>query len=188
MLTLKAVFPVTERVAAGVSHRDMYMEILRSPGFWIWFVCMMLTATSELAPGQWVDLTLSNVVGMPGILVLIYVSALMFVMRHFAGAFAERLSAVGLLWFSSLLAAVGLYMLSMVSSPMGAFVAASVWGMGACFMYPTMLACVAERYPKGGAFLMGLMGFAAGMAVQFVLPIFGLIWLFDKRQKQSAGG
>ena len=32
---------------------------------------MMLTATSELAPGQWVDLALSNVVGMRGIVLLV---------------------------------------------------------------------------------------------------------------------
>ena len=46
---------------------------------------MFLTAASELAPGQWVDFALSRTVHMPGILLLVYVSALMFVMRHFAG-------------------------------------------------------------------------------------------------------
>ena len=185
-LALQLTFPVTERVAAGISNRDMYLEILRSPGFWLWFICMMLTVSSELAPGQWVDLALSNVVGMKGILLLIYVSAIMFVGRHFAGPVARRFSPVGLLWLSSLFAALGLYTLSMADSPASAFAAATVWAVGVCYMYPTMLASVAERYPRGGAWLMGLMGFAGGLAVQFVLPQMGTI--FDTAKIEAAGG
>jgi hypothetical protein len=164
----------------------MYLEILRSPGFWLWFICMMLTVSSELAPGQWVDLALSNVVGMKGILLLIYVSAIMFVGRHFAGPVARRFSPVGLLWLSSLFAALGLYTLSLADSPASAFAAATVWAVGVCYMYPTMLASVAERYPRGGAWLMGLMGFAGGLAVQFVLPQMGTI--FDTAKIEAAGG
>jgi MFS family permease len=181
-----AAFPVTERVAAGVGYAEMFREIVRSPGFLLWFFCMMLTATSELAPGQWVDLALSNVVGMQGIILLVYVSMLMFVMRHFAGPIAARVSPVGLLWFSSLLAAVGLYALSLADSPALAFAAATVWGVGVCYMYPTMLASVSERYPRGGAFFLGLMGFAGGLAVQFVLPWMGAI--FDRAKLDAAGG
>lgn len=181
-----AQFPVTERVAAGISSGEMFREIGRSPGFLIWFVCMMLTATSELAPGQWVDLALTNVVGMQGIILLIYVSGLMFVMRHFAGPIAGRLSPVGLLWFSSLFAAIGLYCLSLAESPLPAFAAATIWGIGVCYMYPTMLASVSERYPRGGAFFLGLMGFAGGLAVQFVLPLIGGI--FDRVKLEAAGG
>ncbi len=181
-----AEFPVTERVAAGIGYGEMFKEIGRSTGFLIWFFCMMMTATSELAPGQWVDLALSNVVGMQGIILLVYVSGLMFVMRHFAGPLAERVSPVGLLWFSSLFAAIGLYSLSVASSPLPAFLAATVWGVGVCYMYPTMLASVSERYPRGGAFFLGLMGFAAGMAIQFVLPVIGGI--FDSVKLEAAGG
>ena len=83
------------------------------------------TVTAELAPGQWVDLALTNVVGMPGIWVLIYVSALMFVMRHFAGPIVDRISSVGLLTVSCIAAAVGLYTLSAAGSPVAAFVAAN---------------------------------------------------------------
>jgi len=185
-LVFTAVFPVTERVAAGVSHREMYKEVFRSPGCFIWFGCMMLTATTELAPGQWVEIALTNTAGMPGILVLVYVSALMFVLRHFAGHIVKFISPVGLLWWSSLIAAVGLYLLSAAESPAPVFVAATVWGIGVCYMYPTMVASVSERYPRGGAFTMGIMGFAAGMAIQFFLPIMGSI--FDEARIQAAGG
>ncbi len=186
VLVVGAVFPVTERVAAGLETSAMFKEIFRSPGFLLWFFCMMLTATSELAPGQWVDLALSNVVGMQGIILLIYVSALMFVMRHFAGPIVTRLSPVGLLWISSLFAAAGLYILSIADSPFFAFGAATVWGIGVCYMYPTMLASVSERYPRGGAFFLGLMGFAGGLATQFVLPWMGSI--FDEAKLEAAGG
>jgi MFS family permease len=185
-LVLTAAFPVTERVAAGVSHRDMYREVLRRPSCFVWFGCMMLTATTELAPGQWVDVALSNMVGLPGILVLVYVSALMFVMRHFAGPVVRHVGPVGLLWFSSLIAAGGLYLLSAAEAPVPVFLAATVWGIGVCYLYPTMVASVSERYPRGGAFVMGIMGFAAGVANQTFLPIMGRI--FDEARVAAAGG
>jgi len=184
-LVSTTAFPVTERVAAGVSHTDMYREVLRSPSCFIWFGCMMLTATTELAPGQWVNVALTNMVGLPGILVLVYVSGLMFVMRHFAGRIVKRISPVGLLWWSSLLSAVGLYLLSVADSALPVFAAATVWGTGVCYLYPTMVASVAERYPRGGAFVMGIMGFAAGLANQIFLPIMGGI--FDRARIEAAG-
>jgi MFS family permease len=184
-LVSKAEFPVTERVALGIGYGDMLMHLVRSPGFLIWFVCMMGTVTAELAPGQWVDLALTNVVGMDGIWVLIYVSALMFVMRHFAGAIVERISSVGLLTFSCAAAALGLYFLTVADSPPLAFLAATVWGIGVCYLYPTMLGSVSERYPEGGAWFLGIMGFAGGLATQFVLPQMGAI--FDEAKIGAAG-
>lgn len=185
-LAMTAEFPVTERVAAGVSHAEMYAEIIRSPGVLVWLGCMMLTATTELAPGQWVDLALTNTAGMPGILVLVYVSGLMFVLRHFAGRIVRHISPVGLLWWSSLVAAIGLYWLGAAETPAIVFAAATVWGVGVCYLYPTMVASVAERYPRGGAFTMGLMGFAAGLANQLVLPYMGRV--FDAASLEAAGG
>jgi fucose permease len=181
-----STFPVTERVAAGVSYRDMFGELLKRPLFWVFWVCMFLTAAAELAPGSWVNISLSNIVGMQGILLLVYVSALMFVMRHFAGPIVARISSVGLMFASCLAAGVGLYLLSLADSPTLAFGAATVWGIGVCYMWPTMLAIVSERFPRGGAMAMGLMGFAGGMSIQFVLPQMGAI--FDTAKAQAAGG
>jgi MFS family permease len=147
---------------------------------------MWLTTSSELAPGQWVDLTLTHTVGMNGIFILIYVSSLMFVMRHFAGPIAHRLSSIGLLWLSSLLAAIGLFALSRANSPVTAMLAATIWGAGVCFMWPTMLAVVSERFVRGGALAMGLMGFTGGMAIQFLLPLLGRV--FDDAKNLAAGG
>jgi hypothetical protein len=53
-------------------------------------------------------------------------------------------------------------------------------------MWPTMLAIVSERFPRGGAMAMGLMGFAGGMSIQFVLPVMGGI--VDSAKAEAAGG
>ena len=148
---------------------EMFRELL-NPLFLVLFCSMFLTAASELAPGQWVDLALTRTVHMPGILLLVYVSALMFVMRHFAGPLVHKLSPIGLLWVSCLLASLGLVALSVANSPMTGLLAATIWGTGVCYMWPTMLATASERFPRGGALLMGLMGTAGTLSIQFVLP------------------
>jgi MFS family permease len=178
-------FPPTERAAAGVSMGEMFRELL-NPLFIILFAAMFLTAASELAPGQWVDFALSRTVHMPGILLLVYVSALMFVMRHFAGPLVHKLSSIGLLWFSCLMASLGLVALSVANSPVMGILAATVWGTGVCYMWPTMLATASERFPRGGALLMGLMGTAGTLSIRFVLPMMGAI--YDSKKIEIAGG
>jgi hypothetical protein len=178
-------FPPTERAAAGVSMKQMFRE-LGNPLFAVLFGSMFLTAASELAPGQWVDLALSRTVHMPGILLLVYVSALMFLMRHFAGPLVDKLSPIGVLWFSCLMASAGLVALSFAESPATGLLAATLWGTGVCYMWPTMLATASERFPRGGALLMGLMGTAGTLSIQFVLPLMGAI--FDHKKVAVAGG
>jgi MFS family permease len=185
VLTIGTKFPPTERAEAGIPAKQMFKEMIR-PMFLVWFCSMFLTAASELAPGQWVDMALSRTVGMRGILLLIYVSLLMFVMRHFAGAMAHKLSPVGLLWVSCLLASLGLLALSWANSPITGLLAATVWGTGVCYMWPTMLASSNERFPRGGALLLGLMGTAGNLSIYFVLPQMGAI--FDRTKVEVAGG
>ena len=178
-------FPPTERAAAGVSAKQMFRELL-NPLFFVLFFSMFLTAASELAPGQWVDLALSRTVHMQGILLLVYVSGLMFLMRHFAGPLVHKLSPVGVLWLSCLMASLGLVALSFAESPFTGLLAATLWGTGVCYMWPTMLATASERFPRGGALLMGLMGTAGTLSIQFVLPLMGAI--FDSKKVEVAGG
>ncbi|MFL6733127.1 MAG: MFS transporter [Sphingomicrobium sp.] len=179
-------FPKTESTAMGVPFKEMLAEPFKRPSFWIFPAIMFLTASAELAPGSWVDVSLTQTVGMPGIVVLIYVSAIMFIMRHFAGAIEHRISDMGLLCFCTLPAALGLYLLSVANSPATAIVAATLWALGVCFMWPTMLAAVAKRYPRGGSWTIGILGFAGAMAIYLVLPEIGKI--YDKAKLQAAGG
>ncbi len=179
-------FPKTESTVQGVPFPAMIAEPFKRPTFWIFPAIMFLTASTELAPGSWVDIALTQTVGMPGILVLVYVSAIMFVMRHFAGALERRLSDMGLLFFSTLPAALGLYGLSMASSPVTALAAATLWAFGVSFMWPTMIAAASRRFPRGGSWSIGIVGFAGAMAIYFVLPEIGKI--YDRAKLAKAGG
>lgn len=179
-------FPEPPATASAARTKDMMLEVVRRPSFFIWFGAMFLTASSELAPGQWLDVALTNRVGMRGVLLLVYVSALMFVFRHFAGRIAGKLSNPGLLWVSSLLAGIGLFLLSQAQSPAAAIAASTIWGLGVCAMWPTMLASVAERYPRGDAWALGLVGSAGALASFFVLPQLG--GMFDRAKVELAGG
>jgi len=186
VMCFMARFPLTERAAAGVSFGEMFKEIVRRPMFIVWFFCIWFTATAELAPGQRVDLALTTTDGMRGIWLLIYISGLMFVMRHFAGPLAHKFSPVGLLWVSCLLASVGLWWLSVANDPVTGFLAATLWGVGVCFLWPTMLATVNDRYPRAGSLALGLMGFGAMLAIYLFMPVMGRV--YDSSKIEAAGG
>ncbi|MDR3634580.1 MAG: MFS transporter [Isosphaeraceae bacterium] len=173
-LFLTQQFPVTERVASGVSHNDMLKQALR-PMFLLWAFCMLLTASTELAPQGMQSLVLEKTAGINGTYVLIGTSAIMFTLRHFAGHIAHRLSPVGMLTGSSLLSAIGLYALSFAYNTPTVIMAATIYGLGIVYFWPTMLGVTAERFPRGGAFLLGLMGCVGNIAIGVVSPLMGSV-------------
>jgi hypothetical protein len=69
---------------------------------------------------------------------------------------------------------------------MSALIAATGWGFGVCYFWPTMLATVAERYPRSGTMVFGLMGAAGAASTYVVLPILGGI--YDRARLAAAGG
>jgi MFS family permease len=168
-------FPPTERAASNVSNEDTIKEVLK-PGFLILVFAMLFTASVELAPGQWVDAILSKKVGFNAILVLVYVSMLMFVFRFFAGALAHKFSPIGLMCFSCVGAGLGLFALSYADGPVMGLLAATLWGMGVCYMWPTMLGISSERFPKSGALGMGLIGGMASIVINYGLKLIGQIY------------
>ena len=186
-LTLREKFPpVSASTDAPVSPGEMIKATLQNPTIFIWVVLMMFTASTEFAPGQWLDVALSQIVGMRGILVLAYVSGLMFVMRHFAGPLVKRLGNIGLLIVSSAFATAGLFALGAADSPVSVLLAATVWGFGVAYFWPTMLATVAERYPRSGTMVFGLMGSAGAACTYVVLPYLGAV--YDQAKLAAAGG
>jgi MFS family permease len=130
---------------------------------------MMITASIELAPNQWVESVLRRTADTSGTMILVYGSALMFVLRFFAGPIAHRISPIGMMWASVTITGIGLWLLSDVTSATMAYVTATIFYVGVCFMWPTMLGIVSERFPHGGAFTMGLMGFAGQFALGIVI-------------------
>ncbi|HEY8549249.1 MAG TPA: MFS transporter [Vicinamibacterales bacterium] len=175
VMALTQTYPQTERVASKVSTGEMWREAGR-PLFILLFVCMWMTAASELGPDQWFPSVMTSLTGIQGILFLVYTAGLMFVLRFYAGGLAHRLSPLGMLTICSVLCAAGLYWLGSLQpgvSPLVAFAAATVFGVGKTFYWPTMLGLTSEQFPRGGALLLALMGGAGMMSVAVALPIMG---------------
>ena len=179
-MALSQRYPPTERVASRVPTAEMWREALR-PLFLLLFACMWLTAATELGPDQWFPSVMGALTGLQGILFLVYTAGLMFVLRFFAGPLAHRLSPLGMLTGSAILSAIGLYWLGSLeagASPLVAFAAATVFGIGKTYFWPTMLGVTAEQFPKGGALLISLMGGAGMLSVSIALPLMGRV--FDR--------
>ncbi|MDX1937140.1 MAG: MFS transporter [Flavihumibacter sp.] len=166
----KLDFPVTERVASGVSTSEMYKSLL-TPLFWFMIICMFGTAITELFTGQWINLLLSNVTSNP-ILLLTITTGVMVVGRGLAEPVVHKLSPQGVLLASTVFAALGLYMLGHSTGNM-LFVGALVFGIGVCYFWPTMLGFVSENLPKTGAVGINLMGGAGMFAVSLYTIIMG---------------
>jgi len=97
------------------------------------------------------------VLGSPtlGTLFLVWTSFIMFVLRFFAGPIVHRITPLGLLAVSAAVAAIGLFWLSNAgSSPIVLFAAATFYGLGKTFFWPTTLGVVSEQYPRGGALML----------------------------------
>ena len=184
VLILGQEYPKTERVASGVSNADMTKEAF-NPLFLLLFVCMWMTAATELAPDQWFPSIMGKITGLQGVWFMIVTSAFMFVLRFFAGPLAHKVSPMGMLVGCSILSALGLFWLGSLkegSSAVMAFLAAGLFGIGKTYFWPTMLGVTSERFPKGGSLLMCLMGGGGMLSIAIALPIMGSA--FDK---QGAG-
>ncbi len=170
LLFFRQPMPRTERVDMGVSTGGMFAACL-NPVFLLMVVCMLMTAATELGPGQWIPSILENA-GVSGILVLVWITGLMAVGRQFAGPFVHRLQPLGMLLGSAVLSAAGLFLMSRSSGPV-LFASATVFAFGVCFFWPTMLGFVNERFPKTGALGLAIMGGAGMLSAGFVLPVIG---------------
>lgn len=214
LMLLRERFPVSERVAAGVSYREMLAEAgyisalivaalivievgrvfawpmtpqialiavltgvyafyTKSPGrplFIVMLLIMVPLATTELGTDSWISsLSEPEMVRMglqPG-WVLVYTSALMLVLRLFAGPLVHRFSPLGLLSICSVIAALGLYSLS-VASGVAILAAATLYGVGKSFFWPTSIGFVAEQFPKGGAVTMNVLAGVGMLAAGIV--------------------
>jgi hypothetical protein len=172
---LGAQFPKTERVASGVSFTEMVIAIA-NPLFLIFVACMAVTAATELGTGSWLEAVLKETANFSGILLLVYGAALMFVLRFFAGPIAHKISPIGLLTVSAVLAAIGLWMLSITDNQTMGFAAATVFYVGVCYFWPTMLGVISERFPRTGALGMGLMGASGFLGSAYFIAWMGGIY------------
>lgn len=214
LLLLRQTFPVSERVAAGVSYRDMLAEAgyvsalivaslivvevgrvfawptalqlvliaaltgiyafyTRAAGrllFIVMLIIMVPLATTELGTDSWITSLMEPEMVRMGLQpgwVLVYTSALMLVLRLFAGPLVHRFSPLGLLALCAAIAAVGLYSLA-VATGVAILAAATLYGIGKSFFWPTSIGFVAEQFPKGGAVTMNVLAGVGMLAVGIV--------------------
>jgi MFS family permease len=130
----------------------------------------------ELGTDSWI----SNITGRilesksAGLWLFIWTSGLMFVLRFFAGPIVHKINPLGLLFISAICGTIGLYLLGTTTTLAMCVIAATIYGLGKTFYWPTMLGVASERFPKGGALVLGIMG-GVGMLSAGLLggPIIG---------------
>lgn len=168
-------YPQTERVASNVSTGEMWAQMAK-PLFLLLFVCMWMTAAAELGPDQWFPSVMGALVPqLQGVLFLVYTAGLMFLLRTFGSGIAHK-NPIGTLFVCSILTGLGLYWLGSLqpgTSALVAFAAATLFGVGKSYFWPTMIGVTAEQFPRGGALLISLMGGAGMLSVAVALPIMG---------------
>lgn len=224
-------FPENERVAAGVSYREMLREfgilgmavvsvlvslqlmdffsnggstelstglkglfigigvlMLLSFGIYtkslgrglLFFLILVMVplATTEIGTDGWITSIMEGFAKEKGFhpgWVLVYTSAIMVVLRFFAGPIVHALTPLGLLCASAVLAVGGLYFLSSATGAM-LFVAATLYGFGKTFFWPTTLGVVAEQTPKGGALTLNAISGIGMLAVGVLgFPYLGVL-------------
>ena len=170
-------FPETERKAAGVPFADMFREITR-PLFLIIWAAMWLTAATELGPGSWIPTIFNRVMGgsaQAGILVVVWINGVMYLMRQFGANAAHAVSPVALIGITAVPAAAGLYLFSLANSVAAAFAAAALFASGVAFWWPTMLGITSERFPRGGALLLAIIGASGSFSTAIAGPVMGWI-------------
>lgn len=157
-ITVKESFPISEAKAAGVKFGEMFAQFFAPLLLFLLFLHACVGYV-ELGTDSWITNIMETQYAKNAFLLFIYTSAIMFVLRFFAGPIVEKINPVGLLFAGAVLGAVGLYFLGSVDNNLSLIVvAATIYGLGKTFFWPTMLGVVGERFPKGGALVMGAMG------------------------------
>jgi MFS family permease len=144
-------------------------------------IIMMPLATTEIGTDGWItDLMTGPMKAAdynPG-WILVYTSAIMMVLRFFAGPLVHKLSPLGLLAGCALLAIVGLSWLSKTATAGLAtiFAAATLYAIGKTFFWPTMLGVTSEQCPKGGALTLNTISGIGMLAVGILgFPFIGYL-------------
>ncbi|MCI0432867.1 MAG: MFS transporter [Gemmatimonadetes bacterium] len=148
------------QLALAVVPTALFAFVVRSfgrPMFVVLLLIMFLLATTELGTDSWIADIMRTVLESPtqGTLFLVWTSLIMFVLRFFAGPIVERITPLGLLAASAAIAALGLVWLSSAGTAVWMLLAAATfYGLGKTFLWPTTLGVVSEQYPRGGALML----------------------------------
>lgn len=155
-----------------------YVRSLGRPMFVFLCIIMIPLAITELGVDSWItplmEKDMKEIKWNAG-WVMVYASFIMTVLRFQAGPIVEKLSPLGLLATCAAIAAAGLCWLSLSTGFM-IFGAATLYGIGKTFFWPTMLGVVSEQFPKGGALTLNVVGGIGMLGVGVIgTPLMGLI-------------
>jgi fucose permease len=158
-------FPKTEIAEAGIPISEMFRYTFTSPKVLGLIALMVFTLGMEMGPMRWIPDVL-QAAGLHGMLVLVWISGLMFVLRMYAGPFVEKFSPTGMLLGASFMTFIGLVMFSYVeTNVLPLMIAGAFFAIGIAFFVPNMIGLMSERFPKAGSLgivlLLG-MGFVGG--------------------------
>jgi MFS family permease len=133
-------------------------------------IIMMPQAITELGTNGWITELMTDTMSANGYnaaWVLVYTSAIMLVLRFCAGPLIHKFSPPGLLLTCSALAGLGILTLSHTAhAGLGTiFAAATLFGIGITFFWPTILGLTSEQCPRGGALTLNAMGGIGMLAV-----------------------
>jgi len=144
-------------------------------------VIMMPLAVTEIGTDGWISSLMEEPMKGAGYnpgWVLVYTSAIMMVLRFFAGPIVHKFSPLGLLAMCATLAIIGLTALSKTAGSGMAmiFAAATLYAVGKTFFWPTMLGVTAEQCPKGGALTLNTISGIGMLAVGILgFPFIGYL-------------
>ena len=157
--------PPIVAIVCAIGFFAVYKSFGR-PMFVFLLLVMILLATTELGTDGWITDLLRPTFGNNAGWILIYTSLIMFVMRFFAGPIVHRINPLGLLCVCAAIAVIGLYVIgSAGGNGWLLFAAASLYGVGKSFFWPTTLGVVSEQFPRGGALTLNAMGGMGMIAV-----------------------
>ena len=189
------VFKVEPDIQLGVgiallAAYGAYVRDFGRPMLFFLMIIMIPLATTEIGTDGWITSLMEPEMKANGYnpaWVLVYTSFIMMILRFFAGPIVHKLSPLGLLATSAIIAAIGLTYLS-AATGISILVAATLYGFGKTFFWPTMLGVVSEQCPKGGALTLNAIG-GVGMLGVGVLgfPFIGLLQVNAVAKKIETG-
>jgi len=168
VLGIAVLQPLWAQVAIAAVIAAAFGAYARSfgrPIFVFLLVVMLALATTELGTDAWVkDLlapALNSAMGIDSGWVLVYTAAIMMVLRFSCGPLIGALKPLGVLAVSAAVVTVGIWWLAILADDLAVgaiaiLLAATIYGIGQTFFWPTTLGFVSEQFPKGGPMTLNL--------------------------------
>ena len=176
-LVLPQKFPKTEYGESGLPISGMFKATFTSPLMYVLMGALALALCIELGSGRWIPEIFTQAgLGKYAILLMAWTSFIMVVLRFYAGHFVERFSPPGMLFGASIITGLSLIIYASAEGAMMAFVAATLFGIGVAFFFPTIVGLVSERLPRTGSLgIVITMGVGLGAAGFIGTPGVGYI-------------